>query len=455
MDRRILEEAWPVDEPPSDFAERVVGRAVAARPPPKRARAWLFASTAALAAAAALLFWLRGSASSVGSYLAAERSELRLGSRAVAVLEPGAKVEWNGATVEQSRGEIFYRVEPGGSFVVKTPAGDVSVLGTCFRIRVGTASQEEPHVKRKEMMVAAGSAALAAAAVVSVYEGKVQLSHAGERVTLAAGEAGTLGPNGAKKVENGALGSAEESVGRAAPSALAAANENLAEDIAVLNRKLKSLEKERSKLEGQLSNAERELARQTDGGAARGRNEFDLDQKDWAELAKDGTIKYRHPCFKPDGWKPDPERLEELGLSPDDVEPISAAYKHSYERVWKTIRPLCAKAVGNADVVDALGPDTCTHVVMDALRKQESSGVSEAMRQVTEVRAGLRPAPASGKDQHPVFELFWALTGELGAFEGELAQSFGPEEAKRLAYSKAICAGHSTFGGPGPRDPSK
>ena len=74
------------------------------------------------------------------------------------------------------------------------------------------------------------------------------------------------------------------------------------------------------------------------------------------------------------------------------------------------------------------------------------------MRQVAEIRAGQRPAPVAGKEQNPVFDLFYALTGEMGAFESELAQTFGPEEAKRLAYSKEICAGHSTFGGPGPRE---
>ena len=166
-------------------------------------------------------------------------------------------------------------------------------------------------------------------------------------------------------------------------------------------------------------------------------------------------MKYRAPCLRPDGWKPSAEALDELGLAPDDADAIRAAYKRAYDRVWKTIRPLCAKAIGNSDVVDTLGPDTCTHVIVDAAHRQDGPALNEAMRQLAETRAGLRPAPAPGTPEHPVFELFWALTGELGSFETDLAQTFGPEEAKRLAFAKDMCAGASTFGGPGPRKPEK
>jgi hypothetical protein len=94
-------------------------------------------------------------------------------------------------------------------------------------------------------------------------------------------------------------------------------------------------------------------------------------------------------------------------------------------------------------------------VIVDAERKKKGSDVDEAMRQLAETRAGQRPPPAPGTPTSPVFDLFWNLTGATGAFEGELAQSFGPEEAKRLAYAKNLCGGESTFGGPGPRDPAK
>ena len=155
--------------------------------------------------------------------------------------------------------------------------------------------------------------------------------------------------------------------------------------------------------------------------------------------------------MRPNGWKAGPEQLNELGLSPDDEEPIRAAYQRSYDRVWKTLRPLCAKAVGNEQVVDVLGPDTCIHVIVDVARKQDKDAASEAMRLLAEVRAGQKPPPPSGIPVNPTFDVFWTMTGEMGKFEADLAQSFGPDEAHRLAYSDKMCAGHSTFGGPGPR----
>ena len=41
----------------------------------------------------------------------------------------------------------------------------------------------------------------------------------------------------------------------------------------------------------------------------------------------------------------------------------------------------------------------------------------------------------------------------MKSFEADLAENFGPTEAKRLAYADGMCAGRSTFGGPGPRTP--
>jgi hypothetical protein len=223
--------------------------------------------------------------------------------------------------------------------------------------------------------------------------------------------------------------------------------ERLVLEISDLNRKLYAVEMEKARLEASLARAERELSRQADGGMLRARHEYDLDEQDWQKLAKTGTIKYRHPCLEEKGWKPRPEELELLGLGADDAEVLRAAFRRSYDRVWKTVRPLCAKVIGDADVVDSLGPDTCIHVVVDASRRQDNAQADLAIRQVSETRAGQRALPAPGAATHPVFRLFWLLTGEMRAFEADLAESFGPEEAKRVAYAKALCHGHSTFGG--------
>lgn len=449
MDPRDLERAWPADEPPSDFAERVVARALAERRPARSSRklAWLGAGLAA-AAAIALFFALRAPVAS-GELAASARAEIAIGERATAVLEPGARLAWRGDVVTQSAGDVFYRVEPGAPFRVETPAGEVTVLGTCFRVQTRSSAKESSDMNKKGVISAAGSAALGALAVVTVYEGRVGISHAGERVELSAGQSGQLDARGARRLEGGALGEAERALATEDRKDYANANDRLAGDIADLNRRLRLVEKEKGELEDELRLA---LAA-ADGAAPRDRSEFDLNQEDWEKLAEDGTVKYRVPCFRPNGWTPSADTLDRLGLSPDDATTLADAYQRSNDRVWKTIRKLCVAAIGKEDVVDTLGPDTCTHVIVDMERKRDREAASEAMRQVAEIRAGKRPPPAPGEASSPTLEAFLALTGELSQFETDLAQSFGPEEAHRLAFSDEMCAGQSTFGGPGPRKP--
>jgi hypothetical protein len=296
-------------------------------------------------------------------------------------------------------------------------------------------------VKRRDLGIAAGGAAAAAIVVIASYEGGSRLSAAGERSSAEQSE----------RYAANISGNSELGQDAAKPAHRAHVSVELTRDISELNRRLYAIEKEKTKLQAQLARAERELARQTEGGAARARHEFDLDEQDWRELAQEGSIKYRRPCLEEKGWKPRADELELLGLGADDGETLRAAFRRSYDRIWKTVRPLCARVIGDADVVDSLGPDTCIHVVVDAARRQNSALSDDAIRQVAETRAGLRPLPQPGAAQHSVFQMFWMLTGEMRAFEADLAESFGPEEAKRVAYAKALCHGHSTFGGAEPR----
>src|SRR5262245_30539627 len=106
-----LESEWEAQEPPPDFAEHVLGRAL--REHGQRSRRWFAIGGIALAAAAAvaLVVATRASSSSGpghGDVRTAERAEVRIGSRAVAVMEPGAHITWRGDTVEQDAGDVFY-----------------------------------------------------------------------------------------------------------------------------------------------------------------------------------------------------------------------------------------------------------------------------------------------------------------------------------------------------------
>lgn len=490
-------DAWEPRLPPADFAERVLARIASddagvadarpepgadpaapraegrgapevARVGPRRARRWaaIGGGVAALALAAAVLVRIAAPPAR-GEAIARERVEVAIGSRALAVLEPGASVRWDGDDVVQGRGDVFYRVEPGSRFVVHTPAGDVAVEGTCFAVKVRPLGEEEGREEegreeaamvKRDVKAGAVGAALSALAFVAVYEGKVRVSHANERVELRAGESAQAGPGGVKLT--GATADGEKAFDQdVAASASAddepfgAANRNLVRQIGEYRARLEAITAQKTDLEAKLKRSEENLAASQDGAPSSLKHDFDLSPEDWRELAKDGTIKYQLPCFKKRGeaWSPSPEKLNALGLTPDDAEVLKRAYERSNERVWSALKPLCAEAIGSADVAEKVGPEICVHLVLDHESERDGSATKQAKREVGEIRAGLRPAPGPREPAHPVLKLFLAATGEMKSFEGELAQSFGPEEAHRIVYSDELCMGSSTFGGSRPK----
>lgn len=127
-----------------------------------------------------------------GSHSATVRTTLQLGRRGVAVAETGAALSWamsvdGAARVEQTAGDVFYRVDSGERFVVSTFAGDIRVLGTCFRVEVRTMNKPKVAISG-----AVTGAVVTAVVLVTVYEGRVVTANPkGERV-VAAGEAATM-----------------------------------------------------------------------------------------------------------------------------------------------------------------------------------------------------------------------------------------------------------------------
>jgi hypothetical protein len=452
VDEAELEVAWPAQEPPRGFAERVLARcaegALEVEAPSRRSWRRIGVRLGAFAALAAsvVVLWRAAPRDVRGEIRAEERVEARVGQNALAVLESGAHVAFSNGRVRQDRGDVFYRVEPSARFVVETTVGEVEVLGTCFRVLI-----EEPEgvdVSRKQLLGMSAGAALGAVAVVVVYEGRVQLSQAGELVAIGAGEVGQLSERGAQRLEVGA-GALEAAQLRARDPSRALVNvrsqdeEALRQGITAANEKLLALEAEKGSLAERLGQAQAELARRG-GGEPRGRDDFDLDQQDWKELAAKGSVKYRLPCQFEGGWTPSPEQLDALGLAPDDAETIRGAYERSRQRVWSVVGRLCEDAIGAPDMVDAISTDTCTHIVMDVARNKDMASAKAALHAVAEVRAGLREAPA--EPLHPVYELFYMLSGEAHALETDLAESFGPEDAKRITFSKQLCSGANTYG---------
>src|SRR5258706_2302539 len=244
-------DAWDPQEPPRGFAERVVAEArrdEESAKTRKRSRAAGVAFVALFAAASVAVFFLTPSKPRVssGNAIAAERREVPLGPRAVAVLEPGAELKWTGDDVTQSRGNVFYRIEPGAQFRVHTEAGDVTVKGTCFRVKV-----REEDMKR-DIKVGAAGAIVGAAVFVGVYEGKVALSRASAHVDVPAGQSARADASGVKPSGDLAHG---EKLFDGAPDPeskddpLVTANASLADSVKLYKTRLEQIEAEKKKLQ--------------------------------------------------------------------------------------------------------------------------------------------------------------------------------------------------------------
>ncbi len=421
-------ESWDAQEPPPGFAARVVAEALAEQRTGRRRRSGRVLAGAVVLAtmAAGLVMAFRiHNANERGDVVADARREVRVGTRAVAVLEKGAHVTWNGDAITQGGGDVFWRVEPGARFTVHTAAADVTVKGTCFRVKV----------------LGSEGAAPAAAAFVGVYEGKVAVSHADTTVDV--------GPGQGVRVVGGAVGqpseasSAELGFDESAPpseSAFAEANANLANTVSDYRRRLEANERDKERLEGKLKDAERRLAVVQNDGAPP-KSEWDLSQADWKELEKQGTVKARYPCDDADPHLSG-QAIDELGLSPNDASAVEAALARSDQRLRDVVIPLCAQILGSAELANRLGESTCIAVVRDSGKREQSS---DAVHLVAAIRAGDAPVPRPNDKTDARTKLLLAETGALTAFEGDLAQTFGPEQAHRIATDDSLSMCKSVY----------
>ncbi len=418
-------ESWEPQEPPRGFTERVMDRVMEERKP-KRGRA--FAIGVALVAVAAAAVFVPGKLRTPrGEITADARTQRELGPRVIGVLEQGAHVTWKGDDLSQDSGDVFYRVEPGGPLVVHTPSGDVKVLGTCFRVRI---EMNSGNVKSAVI-----GSALTAAAFVGVYEGKVAVTHAAQSVELGPGESARATVDGVTKVAGNGDAIADD-------DPTLTANANLADAVRDYKRRLESIEGQKTKLEKQLSDAQDKLALEQSDGAPK-RSEFDLLPGDWAELSKEHQVKFRVPCDKP--LNPDIEDLNKLGLAPQDVPALKEAWTRSNTRVWTALKPLCAQAVGSAEVAEKIGASTCIHLVIDIADKDDHEGTRQAFADVGAIRGGAKPMP-----EHPsnALQALMLMTGEIKNVETDIAKNLGPDEAHRLLFGegKGLCIWSSKWG---------
>lgn len=214
------------------------------------------------------------------------------------------------------------------------------------------------------------------------------------------------------------------------------ANQNLTDSLHACDRQLADL-RERSHAAPAASAADVAPERERDGGRGfRRRERGEATREDWERMAQLGVVRVRIPCIRDTPWKPNERTVGRLGLAPDDTRALEEAYAASNKRVLEQIKPLCAKALGGADVADKVGPSACIDAIQNAAKKGDPKAAKESLTRAAEAQAGKRQA---GGDAPPLEQLANVLAAESRAFEGDLAKKLGPEDAKRLANDPSLC----------------
>lgn len=129
--------------------------------------------------------------------------------------------------------------------------------------------------------------------------------------------------------------------------------------------------------------------------------------------------------------------VNRLGLAPQDTKAIEEAYAASNKRVLDQIKPLCAKALGSADVADKVGATACIDAIQNSAKRADPKAAKDALSHAA-AQAGKRQP--GGGDAIPLEQLANVLAAEGRAFENDLAQKLGPDDAKRIANDPSLCS---------------
>jgi len=393
-------------------------RVVAAARSKKSARAWRFGLVAA-AAAVVLGMGLRAwRVPSSGVHVATVRASLALGGRGIAVVEVGARVKWSvaadgAASVEQEAGRVFYRVERGEPFGVKTPAGEVVVKGTCFTVEV-----EPMRVSKQGMTGAVMGAALTAAVVVTVHEGKVLFANERGSVELAAGDRARSSDSGPRRISEGAAGGATM---EPAPAEDTTREELFRRDqaqrgeISVLRDKLASLE-------GSLKDSNETLKKD------KRENPVDPSPEELKELASQCRIGYDVPTVALEPSHYGDSLDADLGLTAEEKSAVTDVHQKFNDRMLAQLRKLYTEATGDAKAADVLSPRSLEEEILAKAGSKEETQL--VLQRLSHERAGLAPPPASFQDASVIERYYRTMMAAGEGFERDIGQVIGPERAR-------------------------
>ncbi len=426
FDRAALER-YVVPGAPPEFSARVM---TAIREPVRPRRVWwVGGALAAVAGVVIVVAATRGSSTgAAGEHVARGRETVKLATRGVAVLEPGASIRWNvradgDAAIDQDEGEAFYRVERGGPFAVHTRAGTVSVAGTSFRVELKETAMDKEN--RRSIKAGAVGAALATVLIVTVYEGRVLLANNQGTVTLGPGESGASSA-GEPPRALGAWTAGEPHHEEAAGKLAAGGGSN---ELARANARIAELENElRVTKDGAKSSGDDSSQQKNDPGRY-----FAPSQATLLDMAQRCWIAYDLPPFSSDDAVElvSSELASRAKLGEREREQINDAYQDRNEELLAKLRALYVELTGDNGHAKTLSVDALGAEIESKTPPGEELA---ARRRIARERAGLDPRPTDAAlRERPVIERYLRLLMSLGnVAEASAAQVIGHDRARAL-----------------------
>jgi len=422
-------DGWVAPAAPDGFADGVLARLEAEEVAPRRR--WIApAMVAAAVAAGVVAVVARPAPVHEGSASPTARSTLALGERAVVVAEAGSQLTWRvdggEATVRQARGDAFYRVDPGGRFVVETPAGQVRVLGTCFRVEI----EEMVDVKST---VAAGAmgAVMASAVLVTVYEGEVAATSAEATVKVQPRERVRMVPDSAPQRLEPARAQARAVVTPrgAIQGASATSAPGTPQQAEARPAQLAALEIERDELVEQVADLKEKLEVYADKAAAS--KTYDLSPAQLRSLAERCELRWDMPGLKAQPNTVPRKLAEEQSWTDEEVASINEAMAEYHSSMTGAIRELYVEATGDP----ASGSMSTDAMIAEITDKTDRNAIRGVFQRLARERAGLEVAPAEAA-QSVTERLYRLLTTAGDSAERSLSDRVGPHMAEQMRAFK-------------------
>jgi len=415
-------DAWAPLAPPADFVDRVLDARAPAAPPARstRRRVWLGGIAAGGAVAAVLALAVASPHRAAGGTLvAAQRTTALLGTRGTVVAEPASELIWRvaddgAADITQRTGNVFYRVERGGPFIVHTPAGDVRVTGTCFRIEV------EPMTPSTKLVLAGlAGAAVASTVLLTVYEGHVIAETRSARTELAAGSQATLtGPDGATVVAGTLATSTDDS---------RATREQLLVRTRAQQAQLNQLRARVALLEQTARDAAASGAPAAGDIPEPGRPWHDPSPEKLAAWVADCHVRSDAPDL--DRFSPLTEPSKTLGIAAGELTDYNAAMTEMNKQWKDVVRGLYLEATGDTAAADTLSIAAMRREIEDKNPPGEHNLI---LQRVAQERAGLAPPPAD-LSKTSTLERLMRASFQLGdQTEAALAKRLGADRAQAI-----------------------